>query len=770
MSITAETAKAHAKDPAVLCCRAEEGIIIAASNLEDPDIFDDLVDSGLLKLDGALTIAEVIGARLLKTCDALTPLKRDLVEEVKAAEPVSEAAKQAGMKQEIRSEGKLARSSEAGREEHSEERPEQKPEGNAGERSEKRLEGKAEERPDKMPEERSGEKTDKKPEKGAAENARIAETRSKETHKMPAGGPIFGAKPVTGSVLKIDIGEGKNIHIELPLGIAADRLVPLAEPGSETFSASAAAGQMPTGQITAGAVSASETATGETAAGEVTVRAVSAREEAIGETPLWQAVKERQAALSETAADGDRTAHAVKPAETAEKCIRRLKRKHYKITEVRRGPETKIEGTILYIRDGIEQNAADAQELVHELKLDVITPEQYHTYSDTILDVQPIAVKEGDDALGSGTTRVLDGIVVLLTGTDENGVQIGEFGSSEGYLDENIMWGRPGAPDKGELLLRTSVRIAAGTNMERPGPMAAHATTDIIIEEIRQALKKLEDDELLVSEEHFAQMRRPGKKKVVIVKEIMGQGAMHDNLILPLQPVGVLGAKPNVDLGNVPVMTSPLEVLDGCIHALTCIGPASKETSRHYWREPLVLEVLNDEELDLCGVLFVGSPQINAEKFYVSKRVGMTVEALDVDGAFVTTEGFGNNHIDFASHIEQIGMRGVPVVGMSFCAVQGALVVGNPYMKYMVDLNKSESGIENEVLGCNTLCPEDAVRAAAMLKNVMAGEEIEAAPKEVESGGQGGKHRIDQRSTRRKDRDRVKRAVAAHEPKAQRKV
>ena len=28
MSITAETAKEHAKDPAVLCCRAEAGITI----------------------------------------------------------------------------------------------------------------------------------------------------------------------------------------------------------------------------------------------------------------------------------------------------------------------------------------------------------------------------------------------------------------------------------------------------------------------------------------------------------------------------------------------------------------------------------------------------------------------------------------------------------------------------------------------------------------------------------------------------------------------
>ena len=344
------------------------------------------------------------------------------------------------------------------------------------------------------------------------------------------------------------------------------------------------------------------------------------------------------------------------------------------------------------------------------------------------MDVQPIATKDGDDEIGSGATRVLDGVVMMVTGTDANGVQIGEFGSSEGYLDENIMWGRPGAPEKGEIFIKTEVVIKEGTNMERPGPLAAHTATDVITQEIREALKKL-DESLIVDTEEFQQVRRPGKKKVVIVKENMGQGAMHDNLILPVEPVGILGGKPNVDLGNVPVMVSPLEVLDGCIHALTCIGPASKEMSRHYWREPLVLEVLHDEEVDLCGVIFVGSPQINAEKFYVSKRVGMMVEALDVDGAFVTTEGFGNNHIDFASHHEQIGMRGVPVVGMSFCAVQGALVVGNKYMTHMVDNNKSESGIENEVLACNTLCHEDAIRALAMLKDAMAGTEVKKAEK-----------------------------------------
>lgn len=85
MSITAETAKAHANDPAVLCCRAEEGITIEAANLEDPAIFDELVDSGLLNLDGCLTIGQVLGAKLTKTSDSLCPLTAENVEGFKDA-------------------------------------------------------------------------------------------------------------------------------------------------------------------------------------------------------------------------------------------------------------------------------------------------------------------------------------------------------------------------------------------------------------------------------------------------------------------------------------------------------------------------------------------------------------------------------------------------------------------------------------------------------------------------------------------------------------
>ena len=596
MSITVETAKEHLNDKAVFCCRAEEGIVISPENLEDPGLFDDLVDSGLLSFpDDALTIGQVLGAKLLKTTDALIPITPGIIDAVQGGEEKAE-------------------------------------------------------------------------EKEEVVEAPVAEVSAPVAPVAPVT-PVAQVQAPAG-VLKLQIGKGENINLEIPLAAIGGQAAPVA--------------QAPVQAVEAKAVEAAK------------VEAVAAK------------VEEK---------------HEGEP-----KFIRSLHTKHYKIDKVEFGEKTEIKGTTLVLRtaEDLCKEAAESEALVESVKLEIITPDKYDTYSETIMDVQPIAVKE-EGEIGHGVTRELKGVVMVLTGTDANGVQIGEFGSSEGELERNIMWGRPGAPDKGEIFIKGQVTIKAGANMERPGPLAAHKAFDHITEEIRKALKELDDESLVVGNINIEQYRHPGNKKVLIVKEIMGQGAMHDNLILPVEPVGTLGAKPNVDLGNLPVMLAPTEVLDGGIHALTCIGPASKETSRHYYREPLVLEAMADEEIDLVGVLLVGSPQANSEKFYVSKRVGMTIEAMDIDGAIVTTEGFGNNHIDFASHIEEIGKRGVSVVGMTYSAVQGALVVGNEYMSAMVDNNKSKQGIENEILSNNTLCKEDAIRALAMLKTQMGGGTIKKA-------------------------------------------
>jgi D-proline reductase (dithiol) PrdA len=422
---------------------------------------------------------------------------------------------------------------------------------------------------------------------------------------------------------------------------------------------------------------------------------------------------------------------AAAPAETpaakrgADWSARSLTHKFYAVRSVVIGERTAFASGVLTIDGRLTETARAADPLVKKVEIDVIMPGGRHVYTNTMMDVMPVAVKRAGK-IGEGETAVLDGVVFCLTGMDENGVQVHEFGSSEGYLDEKTAFGRPGAPDADDIIVRVNVVIEANTGMERRGPLAAHTACDAVVQSVRDAIRTTA--ELEASETVYRGVRRRGLPRVVLVKEIMGQGAMHDNILLPNEPAGVAGGQKNVDLGNVPVMLSANEVRDGGVHALTCIGPATKETTRHYFREPLVHMLAADDEIDFVGVIFIGSPQVNDEKAYVSERLGAWIEAMDLDGAIVTTEGFGNNHIDFAGNIAAIGSRGVPAVGVTFSAYQGQLVTGNEYMDAMIEINKDANGFENEVLACSSICPEDAARACLMLKTKMAG--IPIAPAE----------------------------------------
>lgn len=575
MSITQETLKQHLKDPAIFCCRRQKGLVISAADLEDPTLFDDMVEAGLLTLsDEGLTIEQVLGSTLQCDVEALTPITKavlDKINEIKADEPEAPAPK--------------------------------------------------------------------------AEVQSISE--AEPTVSTTEGGS---------GMIHIEIGHAEKfegLSIDVPIAVSSVPSAPAKAP------------------------------------------------EAV-------------------------TAEADAPKAGEKKVIRTLKKRHIKITDAEIGTETSIKDGKITIDGSIVEKAVKQDPLCKSMKLDVIHPNERHQYTETIMDVCPIATKvEGE--LGSGITKVADGVVFMLTGVDEDGVQVHEFGSSEGYLDEKMYFGHPGCADENDIIIRCHVVIQRLSGMTRPGPFAAHKCQDYVIQAVRDQLKKYDGE--IVREEICEDVRRPGNPRVVLVKEIMGQGAMHDNVICPTEPCGILGGQKNVDCGNVPIILTPNQVRDGSIHALTCIGPATKEMTRHYIREPLVEGLAADSEMDLVGVVFVGSPQVNDEKLWVSERLGSLLESLDIDGCIITTEGFGNNHIDFIQHIGQAGKRGIPVVGVSFCAYQGQLVVGNKYATAMVEENMDKGGFENNVAGCSCVTKEVAARAIQMLKNKMAGVDIAPAPK-----------------------------------------
>ena len=590
MSITLDTLQTHLKDPAIFCCRREKGLVIGASDLEDPTLFDDMVESGLLELsENGLRIEQVLGCTLLQDVEALTPITHEVLDKVNSVE----------------SEDK---------------------------------------------------------------NSLFEEKKYKETAGRTDDSGIAVRAGGSG-MIHIEIGKAEKLEglrLDIPIfggcGEKADTMLDKSAVIGQTVS-----------------------------------------------SDLHMARETAEEVFSKQ-----------------KKVIRTLIKKHIKITDVELGTETAIRNGKITINKNITEKAVMEDPLCKSIELSVIHPEERHIYTETIMDVCPIATKsEGE--LGEGITKVADGVVFMLTGVDEDGVQVHEFGSSEGFLDEKMYFGHPGCADENDIIIRCHVVIERLSGMTRPGPFAAHKCQDYIIQSVRDELKKYEGE--VIREEICEDGRRQGNPRVVLVKEIMGQGAMHDNVICPTEPCGILGGQKNVDCGNVPVILTPNQVRDGSIHALTCIGPATKEMTRHYIREPLVEGLAADIELDLVGVIFVGSPQVNDEKLWVSERLGSMLESLDIDGCIITTEGFGNNHIDFVQHIGQAGKRGIPVVGVSFCAYQGQLVVGNQYADAMIEDNMDMGGFENNVAGCSCVTKEVAARAIQMLKNKMAGVAIKPAPK-----------------------------------------
>ena len=146
------------------------------------------------------------------------------------------------------------------------------------------------------------------------------------------------------------------------------------------------------------------------------------------------------------------------------------------------------------------------------------------------------------------------------------------------------------------------------------------------------------------------------------------------------------------------------------------IGPSTKETSLHHFRDPLVDVLSNDTDIDLVGVILVGTPQDNKEKERVGQRTAQWLESMRVDGCIVSCDGWGNSHVDYANTLEEIGKRNIPLGGVTFNGVQAKFVVTNKYMDTIVDINKSKEGIETEVVGENTTDTLDAKKAAAFLK------------------------------------------------------
>lgn len=208
----------------------------------------------------------------------------------------------------------------------------------------------------------------------------------------------------------------------------------------------------------------------------------------------------------------------------------------------------------------------ESMDTIRSIDIRIIRPDEHDQWTDTILDIVPISTK-ALGVIGSGITHTLTGVCAMLTAVDTEGKQCHEFGSSEGILKDRLMLDRPGTPATGDVIVAFDVTLEAGMGQERRGPYQAHLALDRFLQPYREQMKGF-DGKLCTDRREFHDLARPGKPRVVIIREIAGQGAMYDMQLFPREPGGVEGGRSIIDMGNMPVLVTPNEYRDGILHSM----------------------------------------------------------------------------------------------------------------------------------------------------------------------------------------------------------
>ena len=147
----------------------------------------------------------------------------------------------------------------------------------------------------------------------------------------------------------------------------------------------------------------------------------------------------------------------------------RLEVRAFHVTDAAYGEENKItiDGHLTVCQETAKE-ILEKEPLIKSIDIRIILPDEHQQHTNTIMDVIPLSTKVLGK-VGEGVTHTLTGVYVLLTGVDESGRQVCNFGASDGILADKIAWGRAGTPLETDLLISFDVVLKENTWADRPG-------------------------------------------------------------------------------------------------------------------------------------------------------------------------------------------------------------------------------------------------------------------------------------------------------------
>lgn len=327
------------------------------------------------------------------------------------------------------------------------------------------------------------------------------------------------------------------------------------------------------------------------------------------------------------------------------------------IKDVQFGQETKVENGVLYVNKEDIINLCKEDEHIKSVDVEIARPGESVRITPVKDVVEPRVKVEGPggvfpgilskvDVVGSGKTNVLKGCAVMTTGKI--------VGFQEGIVDMTGPGSQytPFSKTNNIVVIAEPIDGLKQHEHEKALRYCGFKTAAYLAE----AARNLTPDETEVYEtlplmegaEKFK-----GLPRVAYVQMLQSQGLLHDTYVYGVDAKQI-----------VPTILYPTEVFDGAIISGNCVSSCDKNPSYVHMNNPVVKELYKEhgKTINFVGMIITNENVYLADKERSSNWTAKLTRYLDLDGAVVSQEGFGNPDTDLIMNCKKIEGQGVKTV------------------------------------------------------------------------------------------------------------
>ena len=327
------------------------------------------------------------------------------------------------------------------------------------------------------------------------------------------------------------------------------------------------------------------------------------------------------------------------------------------IKDIQFGDVSKVENGVLYVNPQDIKDLILEDENIKSVELEIARPGESVRIVPVKDVIEPRVKVEGPggifpgviakvDTVGSGRTHVLKGAAVVTTG------KIVAF--QEGIIDMTGTGAQytPFSKLNNLVVICEPVDGLKQHDHEKSVRFAGLKTAAFLGELGRN----VEPDEINTYETYGVREgleKFPELPRVAYVQMLQSQGLMHDTYVYGVDAKRTLST-----------IINPTEIMDGAIISGNCVSACDKNTTYHHLNNPVVADLFAEhgKTLNFVGVIITNENVYLADKQRSSDWTAKLCRWLDLDGAIVSQEGFGNPDTDLIMNCKKIEEQGVKTV------------------------------------------------------------------------------------------------------------